>query len=200
MDDVVEWVRSGKCIVYPTSTLPALGCIPEPSALDALFEIKGRPRSAPVSLGVADLSQASEIVEVPDDVYEIIEKFPDGSLTIVLSPKEEMDVRLGSKGVAVRVVSDPMARGLLLRTGPLTATSANHTGEEPLLDCIAAADYLCTSEHAVLGVDGECHGGLPSTLIAWHTVCSTPESLKIEVVREGKVSSEEVFAWWKRRT
>ena len=64
MDDIVEWVRSGGCIVYPTSTLPALGCIPEPSALDVLFEIKGRPSSAPVSLGVADLSQASEIVAV----------------------------------------------------------------------------------------------------------------------------------------
>ena len=200
MDEVVEWVRSGKCIVYPTSTLPALGCIPEKSALDALFEIKGRPQSAPVSLGVANLSQASEIVEVPDDVYEIIEEFPDGSLTIVLSPKEGMDVRLGSKGVAVRVVSDPMARGLLLRTGPLTATSANHTGEEPLLDCITAADSLCTSEHAVLGVDGRCQGGLPSTLIAWHTVCESPESPMIEVVREGKVSTKEILSWWKRRT
>ncbi|MFL2975437.1 MAG: L-threonylcarbamoyladenylate synthase [Candidatus Thalassarchaeaceae archaeon] len=200
MNDIIEWVRSGKCIVYPTSTLPALGCIPETSALDALFEIKGRPRSAPVSLGVANLSQASKIVEVTDDVYEILEEFPDGSLTIVLSPINEMDYRLGSRGVAVRVVSDPRARELLLRTGPLTATSANQTGEDPLLDCIAAADSLCTSEHTVLGIDGECHGGLPSTLIAWHTVCSTPESLKIEVVREGKISSEEVLAWWKRRT
>jgi L-threonylcarbamoyladenylate synthase len=200
MEDAIEWVRSGKCIVYPTSTLPALGCIPEVGALDALFEIKGRPRSAPVSLGVANLSQASEIVEVTDDVYEILEDFPKGSLTIVLKPKDELDIRLGSKGVAVRVVSDPRARELLLKTGPLTATSANKTGEDPLLDCIAAADSLCTSEHDVLGVDGECDGGLPSTLIAWHTVCDSPESQSIEVVREGKVSTEEVLAWWKRRT
>jgi len=200
MDEVVEWIRSGKCIVYPTSTLPALGCIPETVALDALFEIKGRPRSAPVSLGVADLSQASEIVEVSDDVYEILEAFPKGSLTIILNPKDEMDFRLGSRGVAVRVVSDPRAIELLLKTGPLTATSANHTGQEPLLDCIKAADSLCSSEHAVLGVGGICYGGLPSTLIAWHTVCESPESLRIEVVREGKVSTKDVLAWWKRRT
>ena len=200
MDEVVEWVRSGKCIVYPTSTLPALGCIPEKSALDALFEIKGRPQSAPVSLGVADLSQASEIVEVTDDVGEILDAFPMGSLTIVLNPIEEMDFRLGARGVAVRVVSDPRARELLLKTGPLTATSANHTGQEPMLDCMTAADSLCTSEHAILGVDGRCHGGLPSTLIAWHTVCDSPESLRIEVVREGKVSTKEILAWWKRRT
>ena len=200
MEDAVQWVRSGNCIVYPTSTLPALGCIPEPGALDALFDIKSRPRNAPVSLGVANLSQAREIVEVPDDVHEILDAFPEGSLTIVLNPKEEMDFRLGSKGVAVRVVADPIARELLLMTGPLTATSANQTGEEPLLDCIAAADSLCTSEHTVLGVDGLCQGGLPSTLIAWHTVCDSTESLSIEVVREGKISSKEVFAWWKRRT
>ena len=200
MEDAVQWVRSGNCIVYPTSTLPALGCIPKPGALDALFDIKIRPRNAPVSLGVANLSQAREIVEVPDDVHEILDAFPEGSLTIVLNPKEEMDFRLGSKGVAVRVVSDPIARELLLMTGPLTATSANQTGEEPLLDCIAAADSLCTSEHTVLGVDGLCQGGLPSTLIAWLTVCDSTESLSIEVVREGKISSKEVFAWWKRRT
>ena len=200
MDDVVEWARSGRCFVYPTSTLPALGCIPEPSALDVLFEIKGRPSTAPVSLGVADLSQASKIVEITDDVQEILDSFPEGSLTIVLSPIDEMDFRLGSRGVAVRVVSDPRARELLLKTGPLTATSANHTGQEPLLDCIKAADSLCTSEHTVLGADGICHGGLPSTLIAWHTVCDSPESLGIEVIREGKVSTEEVLAWWKRKT
>ena len=200
MEDAVQWVRSGNCIVYPTSTLPALGCIPKPGALDALFDIKSRPRNAPVSLGVANLSQAREIVEVPDDVHEILDAFPEVSLTIVLNPKKEMDFRLGSKGVAVRVVSDPIARELLLMTGPLTATSANQTGEEPLLDCIAAADSLCTSEHTVLGVDGLCQGGLPSTLIAWHTVCDSTESLSIEVVREGKISSKEVFAWWKRRT
>lgn len=187
-------------MVYPTSTLPALGCIPDSRALDVLFEIKGRSRGAPVSLGVAHLSQASEIVEVPDDVHEILGDFPEGSLTIVLNAKEEMDARLGGDKVAIRVVSDPRAKELLLRTGPLTATSANKSGEEPLMHCVAAANSLCSSEHPVLAVDGSCNGGLPSTLIAWHTVCDSPESLRIEVIREGKVSTEEVLAWWKRRT
>ena len=69
MDEAVEWVLSGKCIVYPTSTLPALGCIPDSRALDELFEIKSRSGDAPVSLGVADLNQANDIVEVPPDVH-----------------------------------------------------------------------------------------------------------------------------------
>ena len=152
-----------------------------------------------MSLGVVSLSQASEIVHVPDDVNEILDVFPEGSLTIILRAKNEMDSRLGGNKVAVRVVSDRTAKELLSKTGPLTATSANISGQEPLLDCIKAADSLCTSEHTVFGADGICHGGIPSTLIAWHTVCESPESLSIEVIREGKVSSEEVLSWWKSR-
>ena len=199
MEEAIEWIRSGGCVVYPTSTLPALGCIPKSKALDRLYGIKGRSSGAPVSLGVVSLSQASEIVHVPDDVSEILEVFPEGSLTIILRSKSEMDPRLGGDKVAIRVVSNRTAKELLSETGPLTATSANISGEEPLLDCIEAAESLCSAEEAVVGVDGLCEGGLPSTLIAWHTVCDSPESLSIEVIREGKISSEEVLTWWKRR-
>ncbi|MBR80139.1 MAG: hypothetical protein CMA88_05110 [Euryarchaeota archaeon] len=200
MEDAIEWALSGRCIVYPTSTLPALGCIPASAGLDELYSIKRRSNSSPVSLGVADLNQAREIVQVPEDVPEILEFFPEGSLTIVLRPNEEMDERLGGNEVAVRVVSHPTARSLLLRTGPLTATSANLSGLEPLLSCVEAADSLSSSRSPVLAIEGVCEGGSPSTLIAWHTVCNTPESFGIEVIREGKVSTEDIISWWKKRT
>jgi len=200
LEDAIEWALSGRCIVYPTSTLPALGCIPASAGLDELYSIKRRSNSSPVSLGVADLNQAREIVQVPEDVPEILEFFPEGSLTIVLRPNEEMDERLGGNEVAVRVVSHPTARSLLLRTGPLTATSANLSGLEPLLSCVEAADSLSSSRSPVLAIEGVCEGGSPSTLIAWHTVCNTPESFGIEVIREGKVSTEDIISWWKKRT
>ena len=199
MEEAIEWVLSGGCIVYPTSTLPALGCIPNSRALDRLYGIKGRSSGAPVSLGVVSLSQASDIVHVPDDVSEILDVFPEGSLTIILRAKNEMDSRLGGDKVAVRVVSDITAKKLLSVTGPLTATSANISGQEPFLDCVEAAEALQRTEEVIICVDGVSPGGSPSTLIAWHTVCESPESLSIEVIREGKVSSEEVLTWWKSR-
>ena len=199
MDDCIDWALSGRSIVYPTSTLPALGCIPDSISLDELYDIKQRSDDSPVSLGVASLSQARELVEVPADVEQILAAFPEGSLTMVLRPHEIMDSRLGGDKVAVRVVSNPIAKALLLKTGPLTATSANHSGEDPILDCKEAAISLTTSEFTIKAIEGVCEGGAPSTLIAWHTVCNTPESKGIEVIREGKVSSEEVFAWWKKR-
>tara|TARA_Y100001960_G_scaffold323244_1_gene401333 strand:+ start:61 stop:663 length:603 start_codon:yes stop_codon:yes gene_type:complete len=200
MDEVVESAKSGSCVVYPTSTLPALGCIPEKFALDELFSIKRRSASSPVSLGVADIDQAKEFVEVPDDVLHILESFPRGSLSIILRAHEKMDARLGGENVAIRVVSHPKARKLLRRTGALTATSANISGEEPLNDCVEAASAISSPEKEIVALEGNCEGGAPSTLIAWHTVCGTPESLSIEVVREGKISSEDVLSWWKRVT
>ena len=197
--DIVRWALSGNCLVYPTSTLPALGCIPTTKSLDDLYRIKKRSAMSPVSLGVTGLSQASEIVEIPDDVPEILESFPEGSLTIVLKAIEKMDERLGGFQVAVRVVTHPVAKKLLGKTGPLTATSANLSGEEPMVDCLSAAENISTPEFPIEAVEGLCQGGLPSTLIAWHTVCDTPESMSIEVIREGKISSEEVYSWWRKR-
>ncbi|MDP6986228.1 MAG: L-threonylcarbamoyladenylate synthase [Candidatus Thalassarchaeaceae archaeon] len=200
MEEVVESAKSGRCVVYPTSTLPALGCIPQKSALDELFSIKRRSACSPVSLGVADIGQAREFVEVPDDVLHILEAFPRGSLSIILRAHEKMDPRLGGENVAIRVVSHPKARQLLKKTGALTATSANISGEEPLNNCVEAASAISSPEKEIVALEGTCEGGAPSTLIAWHTVCGTPESLSIEVVREGKVSSEDVVSWWKRVT
>ena len=64
MDDCIDWALTGRSIVYPTSTLPALGCIPDSKSLDELYEIKQRSNDAPVSLGVASLDQARELVAV----------------------------------------------------------------------------------------------------------------------------------------
>ena len=63
---IVERIRAGLPVVYPTSTLPALGCLPQTDALDSLFEIKNRPETKIVSLGVCDFEQAAELVVVPD--------------------------------------------------------------------------------------------------------------------------------------
>ncbi|MEC8927122.1 MAG: Sua5/YciO/YrdC/YwlC family protein, partial [Candidatus Thermoplasmatota archaeon] len=70
--EIVERVQQGLPIIYPTSTLPALGCLPQTDALDSLFELKKRSESKIVSLGVCSLEQAEEIVEVPDIASDIL--------------------------------------------------------------------------------------------------------------------------------
>ena len=76
MERAVKAALEGKCIVYPTSTQPALGCIPNSDSLDLLFALKGRLSDQPVSLGVANIEQARELVQVPEVAMEILSDFP----------------------------------------------------------------------------------------------------------------------------
>ena len=199
MRDAVEYALSGKCIVYPTTTQPALGCLPEPAALDMLYELKQRPADMPVSIGVTSLEQAAALVEVPPDVHSILAAFPEGSLTVVLPAHKTLDTRLGGDNVAIRVVAHPVAKELLAITGPLTATSANKSGEAPVSDCDKAAHLLSSSGEGIGSISGTCPGGMPSTLIAWYSVYGSTELNDTEVLREGVVSKEEILIWLRRR-
>ena len=200
MEEAVRRALAGDCIVYPTTTQPALGCLPESACLDRLYRLKGRASDMPVSIGVASLAQAETLVEVPDEVRELLGGFPEGSLTVVLRAHDTLDPRLGGDNVAIRVVAHPRAKRLLEATGPLTATSANRSGEDPVSGCEEAARLLLANGDAIECVPGACPGGSPSTLIVWYSVCGSTESRDIEVLREGVVSELEVRAWLRRRT
>jgi len=199
LDQLVKHVLSGNCIVYPTTTQPALGCMLQSDALDILYEIKKRDHSLPLSIAVYDIEQAKEIVEVPNDVMEILNYFPEGALTIILKSKRKLDSRLGGMSVAVRVISHEIAKKILEKTGPLTATSANISGKKPILNCKKSAEILSTEKYEVIGHNSDCLQETPSTLISWWTVCESLKSPSIEVLREGIVSSKEVEQWWKKR-
>ena len=199
MDKEVEEVLKGNCVVYPTSTLPALGCILTSESLDKLYSIKKRSNNMVVSIGVANLEQASELVHLTNDLEEFLAAFPEGSLTIILPAKKPLDNRLGGEKIAIRILENKVAKKFIEKTGPLTATSANISGLEPLKDCEMAAKTLSSSENTISFLSGTCSGGIPSTLIAWYTVCKSPNGNEIEVLREGLVTEKEVLEWWKKR-
>ncbi|MAR41608.1 MAG: hypothetical protein CMA43_00265 [Euryarchaeota archaeon] len=200
MERAVKAALEGKCIVYPTSTQPALGCIPNSDSLDLLFALKGRLSDQPVSLGVANIEQARELVQVPEVAMEILSDFPLGSLTLLLEANAPLDSRLGGNMVAVRVMSHPSAVALLEETGPLTATSANVSGQIPVGDCDEAAELLSRFGDEIEFVSGVCEGGLPSTLISWDYSYGPSDMSEIEVIREGIVGKEEILEWSKSRT
>ena len=152
-----------------------------------------------VSIGVSNLQQASELVHLTNDLEDFLSAFPEGSLSIILPAKKPLDKRLGGGKIAIRILANPIAKKFIEKTGPLTATSANISGFEPLKDCEMAAETLSSSENEILFLSGTCSGGTPSTLIAWHTVCKSPNGNEIEVLREGLVKEKEVLEWWKKR-
>ena len=197
MKDAVSSLRRGMCVVYPTSTQPALGCLPTSEALDLLYSLKNREGSQPVSLAVANLEQAKRIAHVPDSVVSMLDHFPTGSITVILDSRSALDERLGGERVALRVVSHDTAVRLVEEVGPITATSANISGIPPEDDPATAARSLSTDGSHIPFVSGLCGGGVPSTLISWQSSTHSPDTTGTKVLREGLVKKSEVFDWLK---
>jgi L-threonylcarbamoyladenylate synthase len=184
-DKIMKYINGDELIIYPTSTLPALGCKPNKIALDRLFEIKKRSTNLPVSLGVLDLEQVSDVVTFDNISVDLLNSFPKGSLTLLLPAKKTLDQRLGGDWIGIRPVIDNRARELISQSGPLTATSANISGKEPSKDCKEAAKELKFKQDQY--IPGVTNGGLPSTLVK--------VDKKVTVMREGVISRKEVVAW-----
>ena len=190
INTVLNYINNDDVAIYPTSTLPALGCRPNKNALNNLFKIKNRPDNLPVSLGVLDLEQVSELIRFDDISIELLDYFPKGSLTLLLPAIKTMDYRLGGDLIGIRPVINKSARELISISGPLTATSANISGKIPLKDCKEAAQNLKLNNDQY--ISGLTKGGLPSTLVKVDT--------KVTVMREGVISREEVSAWSMKMT
>src|SRR5262249_28883705 len=95
------------------------------------------------------------------DRYEDLWPAP---LSVVLALKNPIAASRGQAKVAVRIPASPDLVRLLDATGPLTATSANRSGEPPLADPDEVARLF--DDRIDLLVDGgETPGGLPSTIV-----------------------------------
>ena len=194
-EQTLDHLRNNGVVAYPTSTLPGLACLPTAGGLDALFALKNRPSDKPVSLGVLSLEQATTLVHVDKEVIEMEAFFQKGGLTFILPARTPLDERLGGSFVAVRCLANPAARELVTAVGPITATSANESGDEPQLSSQDAGAELGLLPYAI--IEGDCPGGLGSTIIK--VTDGGDAGPVVTVMREGIVPTHEVVEWWKNR-
>jgi L-threonylcarbamoyladenylate synthase len=136
IDVAAEAVRAGNLVVFPTDTVYGLACRPDdPPATARLFAAKRRPSGLTLPVLAASADQAFDLV-VPDErAARLAEAFWPGPLTVVLPRgRASRDWRLGdiAESIGVRVPAHLLALALLQRTGPLAATSANISGEQPI--------------------------------------------------------------------
>lgn len=130
--DAVATIERGGLVVYPTETVYGLGANAlDPDAIEAVFEAKRRPKAKPLSLGVPDLDSIDDYAAVSDREREFCRTFLPGPVTVLLERRETVpDVLVaGRDAVGIRIPDHDLARKLLERAGPLTATSANLSGQ-----------------------------------------------------------------------
>jgi L-threonylcarbamoyladenylate synthase len=169
IDDGIAALKAGELVVYPTETFYAIGADAFSSiALQQLFRVKGREPGRPVGLIAADTAMAFSVArETPIDARRLADAFWPGPLTLVLPARDDIAPELvGADGVGVRVSPNPVARALSAGVGkPITATSANLSGEAPASTLESARAALGKKVQVYLE-GGKLTASAPSTVVA----------------------------------
>ena len=169
IEDGIAALKAGELVVYPTETFYAIGADAFSSiALRRLFKVKGREPGRPVGLIAANSEMAFSVArEIPIDARRLADAFWPGPLTLVLPARDNIAPELtGADGVGIRVSPNPVARALSAGVGkPITATSANLSGEAPASTLKSARAALGAKVKVYLE-GGKLTAAGPSTVVA----------------------------------
>ncbi|MCC6139811.1 MAG: threonylcarbamoyl-AMP synthase [Nitrospira sp.] len=179
---IARLVQAGGVLAIPTETYYGLGANPfDGTAVARLLSMKGRPDGKPILVLIGDRAQLQELVgDVSPAAQVLMEAFWPGPLTLVFasSARLPLSVTAGTGTVGVRHTSHAALAELLQRTGPLTGTSANRSGEPPV-QTAAEVERTIGSLIDVIVDAGPTQGGLPSTVLS---MCDG-----VRMIREGPI-------------
>ena len=184
----LKTLKRGLPIIFPTDTLPAIGCLPEFS--EVIYEYKKRDKNKPLILMGSEHKQLINYVHESaiEDFESIASKYWPGALTMVLPSSEKEAATLTSTDLTIglRIPNSSMAKSLMLLTGPLLTSSANISGLKGSTTSEGLAlDFPSLS---ILGpIPWKKSSGKASTIIAWK------RSGDWMLIREGEVLVEELY-------
>jgi len=164
---LVEVLSRGGILAIPTESSYGLAADPRSApGVAAVYRVKGRENSKPLPVVTAGVEQIRKL-GADSSVAErlgLLALWP-AALTLVLPIRRPLPAAAGGSTLGFRVPAHALLRELLASLGHgLTATSANRSGEAPVLDPEALAPLLVRSD-AVIVDDGVLAGGLPSTVV-----------------------------------
>jgi len=180
---VVDIVRRGGVIAYPTDSSYALAChLGDKQALDRIRQIRRIDDKHNFTLVCRDLTDISNYSQVNNDTYRLLKSLTPGAFTFVLKATKEVPKRLQHpkrKTVGIRVPDQHIAQLILEELGEPMLTSTLILPD----DCEAIADPYDISEAIGNQIDAIVDAGIipyqPTTMIVWDN--DFPE-----IVRQGK--------------
>lgn len=186
-----ELLRGGGLVAFPTETVYGLGAdASNDAALGRLYDVKGRPRSHPLIVHLADAHDLPRwAASLPAVGMKLAMRFWPGPLTLIVKRSARVSaVATGGKDtVGLRVPSHPMAREMLRAFGGgVAAPSANRFGRiSPTTAEHVAADLGGDIDYLLDG--GSCEVGVESTIV-------DVTRGKAVLLRLGGISREELEA------
>lgn len=167
LTNYIALIKSGEVVAFPTETVYGLGADAwNPSAIQKVFDTKGRPSDNPLIVHVSSAEQVNDFTNhIPESAQLLIDEFWPGPLTIIFKKKPEVldAVTAGLDTVAIRMPDHPLALQLIEGTGPLVAPSANTSGRPSPTKATHIKDDFGTNFPVIDG--GATKVGLESTVV-----------------------------------
>ena len=127
IDQVVEVLRNGGIVIYPTDTLYAFGCDAlNVRAVEKIYALKGvDPQRNNLSIICYDLSDISEYARVDTATFKLLRKNLPGPFTFILNTTSTLPrIYKNKKTVGIRVPDNNIIRELVLQLGnPILTTT-----------------------------------------------------------------------------
>ena len=132
---IVEVLRNGGVIIYPTDTVYALGCdIFQSKALEKICRIKGIDiKKANFSVMCDSLKQISEFTKMDDDTFKLIKKNTPGPFTFILNGNNKLPKLFKErKTIGIRIPNRNLVKVIVEELGnPIFTTSLRIDGQDP---------------------------------------------------------------------
>ena len=175
IETLVQIARSGQGIIsFPTDTVPALAVRPDQA--DLIFQAKQRSLEKPLILMGATSEALWPFVKgspQEQDIWQqIAQQYWPGALTLVLPTTAQVAQTMNPTNpstLGIRVPNCAIAQTILQQTGPLATTSANLSGQAPLLTMAEIATQFPQVTPMVSSDSHKSPSAVPSTVLQWQS-------------------------------
>jgi tRNA threonylcarbamoyl adenosine modification protein (Sua5/YciO/YrdC/YwlC family) len=185
IEQVVEVLRKGGIIIYPTDTVYGLGCdITNHRAIEAICKIRNiKPDKANFSFICYDLSHISDYIKPIDNTtFRVLKKALPGPFTFIFNASHNVPKLLSSnkKTVGIRVPDNDIARCIVKELGnPILSTSIHDADE--IIEYSTDPELIYEKYEGLVDIviDGGYGDNIASTVVD----CTSGD---FEIIREGK--------------
>lgn len=184
LDQVVDCLKKGGVIIYPTDTVYAFGAdMYNSKAIEKISRLKKISESANYSIICHDLSNLSDYtLQISNDIFRMMKRALPGPYTFILKANNQVPKLFHSKKktIGIRVPDNAIARAIVEALGNPIISSSIHDDDD-VIEYTTDPDliYERYENQIDLLVDGGFGDNEASTVLD----CTGDE---IEILREGK--------------
>ena len=153
---MVEILRSGGLIAYPTDSSYAFGCqLGDKQAIDRIRRIRQTDKKHNFTLVCADLSEISSYARVDNWAYRLLRSLTPGPYTFILQATREVPKMLQNpkrRTIGIRVPEHTLAHAILETLGePIMSSTLSLPGNEmPLTDPLEIDERIGNQIEAIV--------------------------------------------------